>query len=233
MQLPLYTIQGEKKGTVDVPENIFAVKASQELIHQVVVSAQSNLRKPYAHTKDRSEVSGGGRKPWKQKGTGRARHGSIRSPLWVGGGVAFGPTKDRNFHKKINKKMNRKAMFSELSDKVAQNALCVAEALQFEDAKTKNGVMFLQNVIASAPQKEASEKKAKKNFSGSVVIWGTPADDNFSRVFSNIPHVDVRRIENINILDVMNHSYAIFSQSALDSFVKTMQNAKVKSQNDN
>ncbi len=196
MQLPLYTIQGEKKGTVEVPEGIFAVKASPELIHQVVVSAQSNLRKPYAHTKDRSEVSGGGRKPWKQKGTGRARHGSTRSPLWVGGGVAFGPTKDRNFHKKINKKMNRKAIFAELSDKVTKNAICVAEILQFDDAKTKHGAMFLQQVIGSVAPK--SEQKKTKKALGSIVIWGTLADQNFSRVFSNIPHVDARRMENIN-----------------------------------
>lgn len=218
MKLPLYTIQGEKKGTVEVPDGVFGVKASPELIHQVVVSAQSNLRKPYAHTKDRSEVRGGGRKPWKQKGTGRARHGSNRSPIWVGGGVTFGPTNERNFHKKINKKMNRKALFAELSEKAASNALCVAETLQFEEAKTKNGAMFLHQVISSLSPKIQDEKKKKTL--GSVIVWGTVQDANFSRVLSNIPRVDVRRVENMNLLDVMSHTYAIFSQSALDNFVQ-------------
>src|SRR3989304_3678493 len=111
MQIKLYNQSGEVIGDFDLPERIFGVAVNADLVKRAVDTQMSNARQVIAHTKGRGEVRGGGRKPWKQKGTGRARHASIRSPIWKGGGVTFGPTKERNFKKKIRKKMARRALF--------------------------------------------------------------------------------------------------------------------------
>jgi len=125
----VYNQQGEKVGQVDLPAELFGVPLNRDLVHQVVVTQMANSRQVLAHTKDRSEVRGGGAKPWRQKGTGRARHGSIRSPIWVGGGVAFGPTKERVFAKKINKKMKRQALFMVLSSKVKDKEIVLLDKI--------------------------------------------------------------------------------------------------------
>src|SRR3989338_7273411 len=108
MKYQVYNQEGEKVKEMDLNPAVFEVAMNNDLVHQAVVAQAANKRKPLAHTKDKGEVRGGGKKPWKQKGTGRARHGSSRSPLWIGGGVTFGPTNERNFSKKINKKMKKK-----------------------------------------------------------------------------------------------------------------------------
>jgi large subunit ribosomal protein L4 len=120
-----------------LPKEIFDVEINPDLIHQVVVAQTANRRRVIAHTKGRGEVRGGGKKPWRQKGTGRARHGSIRSPLWKGGGVTFGPTKERTFKKEINKKMKRKALFMVLTAKAKNNLLLVLDKIILEQPKTK------------------------------------------------------------------------------------------------
>ena len=118
MKVKVYNQDGKPEGTIDLSESIFNRPWNADLVHQVVTGMQANARSGRAHTKDRGEVRGGGKKPWRQKGTGRARHGSIRSPLWRGGGVTFGPTQDQNFSLKINKKAKRKSILMGLSDKV-------------------------------------------------------------------------------------------------------------------
>src|SRR3989338_4393818 len=123
MEAKVYTQDGKESGKVKLPEDVFNLPWNSDLVHQVVVSMESNARVTVAHTKDRSEVSGGGKKPWKQKGTGRARHGSIRSPLWIGGGVTHGPRNEKNFKKKINKKMKIKALYVVLSEKLRNNEI--------------------------------------------------------------------------------------------------------------
>ena len=129
MKVSVYNQEGKEVGKVLLPKEIFEVKVNPDLVHQVVVCQMANRRQPIAHTKDRGEVRGGGRKPWSQKGTGRARHGSIRSPLWIGGGVTFGPRKEKIFKKKIPKKMRRKALFMVLSGKAKENLLLVLDKL--------------------------------------------------------------------------------------------------------
>src|SRR5680860_164229 len=145
LKIKVYNQVAEPVKDLELSANIFGVDASQELLHQAMVAQMANSSQVLAHTKDRSEVSGGGKKPWKQKGTGRARAGSSRSPIWIGGGVTFGPTKDRNFSKKMNKKMRQKAVMMALSDKVAQSSLVVIDTLKMKEFKTKQFVAMLSS----------------------------------------------------------------------------------------
>ena len=133
-KVTLYNVTGEKSGEVKLSDAVFGIKPKESVVHQVYTALMSNARQPWAHAKDRSEKRGGGRKPWRQKGTGRARHGSIRSPLWTGGGVTFGPLKGRNFKQKINKKTRLLVTRMCLSDKVTDQKLIVIENLP-EDGK--------------------------------------------------------------------------------------------------
>src|SRR3990167_4153940 len=133
----VYNKENKKVGEVTLSDSVFGKKWNESLVHQVLVSQLANKREPLAHTKGRGEVRGGGRKPWRQKGTGRARHGSTRSPIWAGGGVTFGPTKHKNYSKKINKKMRRGAIFSALSRKFKDGELKFIDALELEVPKTK------------------------------------------------------------------------------------------------
>ena len=137
LKIKVYNQAAESTKDLELNAKIFGVKANGGLLHQVAIAQQANARQVLAHTKDRSEVSGGGKKPWKQKGTGRARVGSSRSPIWIGGGITFGPTKNRNFKKKINQKMKQKALFMALSDKLATNSLVILDNLEFTEFKTK------------------------------------------------------------------------------------------------
>src|SRR3989344_4067362 len=125
MKVDLYNQNGEVAGSVNLPKEIFEVKFNADLVHQIAVSQMANKRQVSAHTKIRSEVRGGGKKPWRQKGTGRARHGSIRSPLWRGGGITFGPRNDKVYEKDIPKKMRRKALLMALSQKAKNSQLVV------------------------------------------------------------------------------------------------------------
>lgn len=137
MKVDLYTQSGELKGQIELPKEIFEVKFNADLIHQALVRQHANARENIAHTKTKGDVSGGGRKPYRQKGTGRARQGSSRSPLWKGGGVTFGPRNNRNFEKLMPKKQRRQALFSALSEKARQNAVFCLESFETEKASTK------------------------------------------------------------------------------------------------
>jgi len=127
MKVSVYDQQGKEIGTTLLPKEIFEVPMNLDLLHQIVTSSMANERRVIAHAKNRGEVRGGGKKPWKQKGTGRSRQGSIRSPLWKGGGVTFGPRNNRVFKKKIPKKMRKKALFMVLSEKLRHNLLILLE----------------------------------------------------------------------------------------------------------
>ncbi len=142
IEVPIYNQEGNKEGMVSLPEQLFALPSNDSLVHQVVVSQQSNQRRGTAHTKFRSEVRGGGKKPYRQKGTGRARHGSIRSPLWVGGGVTFGPRNEKSYAKKVNKKMQNLALFTVLSQKVRDNGIAFVDTFSFAKPKTQEAHAF-------------------------------------------------------------------------------------------
>src|SRR3990167_9643132 len=138
MEAKIYDDRGKEAGTLKLSASVFGFPWNAELVRQVFLSERANARKVSAHTKDRSEVSGGGKKPWQQKGTGRARHGSIRSPIWIGGGISHGPRKEKNYSEKINKKARRKGLLTVLSQKLKDGEILFMDNLSIPEAKTKH-----------------------------------------------------------------------------------------------
>lgn len=197
---------GKKKGKMELPVEIFGVRWNSNAIHQVVCSYMSNSRIPIAHAKARSEVHGGGKKPWKQKGTGRARHGSIRSPIWIGGGVTFGPTKERNFKKKINKKMKRFAFLSVISRKLRDNQIMFFDDLIFENPKTKLVSEFFKVVF---PEKRPS-----------ILVVSSEKNKSLSLAARNIPKVCIKSSASINIYDCLSYNTVIFEGDSIKSFIE-------------
>jgi large subunit ribosomal protein L4 len=143
METKVYNQKGKEVGNIALPESIFGLPWNADLVHQTVVAMQANARTPVAHTKTRGEVRGGGKKPWKQKGTGRARHGSTRSPIWIGGGITHGPRNDKDYSQKVNKKMKVKALYTVLSEKVRKGEVLFVEDISTEEIKTKKAVEIM------------------------------------------------------------------------------------------
>lgn len=198
MKTDLYNKEGKKSGSVELSDVVFGVKSKMALIHQVYVAILANAREPWAHSKDRGDVRGGGKKPWKQKGTGRARHGSIRSPIWRGGGVTFGPLKIRNYKQKINKKMNQAAVRMCLSDKAIENKLVILEDLP-KKGKTREAVELRK--LLPGTQK--------------TTLWLTAVkDDMLKRALSNVQKSDVKLAMEVNVVDLLHHQYVIASVDA-------------------
>ena len=190
MESPMYTAEGKEKGNIQLPESVFNVPWNGPLMHQVVTSMQDNARTPVAHVKTRGEVRGGGKKPWRQKGTGRARAGSSRSPLWRGGGVTFGPTKDRNFSKKMNVKMKRKAICMVLSDKVHHNEFLILDSIDFKNGKTKPAVAVLKTLEKNVLQPDAKAAR-------SMLIITDSKNELAQRALRNVVAVSFIPIQNI------------------------------------
>jgi len=211
MLIETYNQKGERVGETRVPSEIFGVEINPDLVHQVVVSQMANLRQSIAHTKDRKEVSGGGRKPWRQKGTGRARAGSIRSPLWRGGGVTFGPRKEKVFKKKIPQKMKRKAIFMVLSGKLKNNLLILLDDLKIERSKTKLMGEALNNL----------KKKVKHFKEGSVLVALPKVDKNIVLAARNLPKTETILAKDLNVLDLLSFKYLILTKEAIKQIKET------------
>lgn len=205
LKIKVYNQSAEAVKDLELADKIFGVEANNELLHQAVVAQMANARQVLAHTKDRSEVRGGGKKPWKQKGTGRARSGSSRSPIWIGGGVTFGPTKDRNFKKKINQKMKQKALFMAFSDKLATNSLVILDNLEFKEYKTRKFNEMLT----------ALEKKVLNNERRDILVVNEAKDQMAKYSGRNLEGVKMINLENINLIDLLNHKNLLLSESAL------------------
>lgn len=201
MNVKVYNQEGKEISELKLNEAIFGLSPNADLLHQAVRIAFANKRQVLASTKDRNEVSGGGRKPWKQKGTGRARHGSIRSPLWKGGGVSFGPTSERNFKLKISKKMARKAFLTALSSKAKDNEILILEDLKLSAPKTKE----MANVMKNFPQIKTG-----------LLILAGKKDESLKRAGRNLPNMSVTNMDNLNILDVLKYQYLIFSKDSFE-----------------
>lgn len=176
MKIDLYTQAGEKNGTLDLPKEMFEIPFNRDLVHQALIRQSANERVNLAHTKTRAEVRGGGRKPYKQKGTGNARQGSIRSPQWRKGGVVFGPRNDRNFSKDMPKKQRRLALFSALSEKARSNELLGLEEYKADAPKTKDFVALIKklpikrNVLVVLSEKNAVIEKSAANLKNVKII---------------------------------------------------------------
>ena len=170
-KIDVYDIEGKKVKTIELKEEVFGIEPNEEVVHSVLVNYLANQRQGTQSTKTRAEVSGGGRKPWRQKGTGRARQGSIRAPHWVGGGVALGP-KPRSYNYTVNKKEKRLAIKSMLSSKVLENQLVVIDELPFKDIKTKQMVSALEKnkvegkTLIMLPEKNEAVQKSARNIEG-------------------------------------------------------------------
>jgi len=203
MKTDIYNKEAKKAGDIEL-SSVFEAEFNNDLVHQVVVSMLSNKRQNTAHTKDRSEVRGGGKKPWKQKGTGRARHGSRRSPIWVGGGITFGPRNERNFKKKINKKMKNNAFFQVLAQKFRDGEVLFIDSLNFEEAKTKLAKDFLTNVSKLEGFDKILTKK--KN---SAIIANTELNQNNIKAFSNFSNIKTEEFRKLSVLDLLNNKYLI------------------------
>ena len=216
MNVNLYNQGGEVIGEVNLPERIFDLKLNPDLVHQVLTSQLANARQVIAHTKGRGEVRGGGRKPWRQKGTGRARHASIRSPIWRGGGVTFGPTKERNFKKKINKTMKRRALFMVLSSKVRDGEFLMLDDLRFENMKTKAAAGFFKNISANLAGCRQGKKK-----SDSILLVTPRANRGIVRAVGNLPFAGVQPADSLNIGEVLGNKYLIMLKDAVAVIEKT------------
>ncbi len=213
-KLDVYNQNGEIVSTTLLPKEIFDVKINPDLVHQVMVSQMANRRRILAHTKTRAEVRGGGRKPWRQKGTGRARVGSIRSPLWRGGGVTFGPRKEKVFKKEIPKKMRRKALFMVLSGKVKNNLLILLDKLKIEHAKTELLAQLIENW-----------KLKIENFKGGSLLIALPEyDKDIILAARNLPNVETIQAKDLNVLDLLSFKYLIMPKEAIkvikETFIK-------------
>ena len=199
-KVTVFKQDGTQAGDVELNEAVFGIEPNTHVLHEAVLMQRASLRQGTHAVKNRSEVRGGGRKPWRQKGTGRARQGSIRSPQWVGGGVVFGPTKERNYSYKLPKKVRRLALRSALSSKVKEEDLFVLEDISLDAPKTKEIVNLLDAL-------KAGEK---------ALIVTTDRNDNVIRSANNLKSVKVLTVEEVNVLDLLTHDKLVITKDAAE-----------------
>ncbi len=201
----VYNMMGKEVGELTLEPKIFGVKVKPTLVQQAIRTQLANSRLVLAHTKTRAEVRGGGKKPWRQKGTGRARHGSIRSPIWKGGGVTFGPRKNRNFSLGMNKKAKRLALFMALADKAINKKLVVLDKLELSAIKTKS---FL-NVISKLPLK------------GTILVILPKTDHKIIKSVRNLPYAKSISADSLNVYEVVAHEFILCPQDSLKVISQT------------
>lgn len=201
----LYNQEGQIIGSVELPESVFSVSYNADLVYQVVRAKSANQRTVVAHSKGRSEVRGGGKKPWRQKGTGRARHGSIRSPIWIGGGVAHGPNKGRNYSIGFTKNMDRQAVKVVLSQKAKENELRILDSLNLAEAKTKPAAKILENFFP----------RRSKIKNPSVLILNPEKNRKLVMAFRNIPKAKIISADSVGIMDLVNYKYIMMPQNTI------------------
>lgn len=200
----IYSQKGTKAGTIALPEKVFGLKWNADLVHEVVTGMMANKRAGTAHTKDRSEVSGGGKKPWKQKGTGQARHGSTRSPIWVGGGMTHGPRNEKDYSKKINKKMRVKALFTILSDKYAKGATLFVDSIALGAIKTKDA----NAILATLGTIPTFEKINSTKRTGTLMVLSA-LDETLTKSFANLPGVTLITASELNPMILMTFRHVV------------------------
>jgi len=204
MEAKIYNQKGTEAGTISLPAKVFAAKWRADLVHQVVESMRSNKRSGTADTKDRGEVRGGGKKPWKQKGTGRARHGSSRSPIWVGGGVTHGPLAEKNYKRKVSKKMRAQALFSVLSKKLKDNEILFVDSLTLASIKTKDAAEVMKTLAKVSGFKPLANSKKPRVL---TALFGRA--EKAEKSFRNLPQLEIVFLKNLNPMDVLNYQYLL------------------------
>ena len=234
IEAKVYNQTGTAVGSHQLNPAVFEVKVNPPVVQQAVVAQQANARPVLASTKGRGEVSGGGRKPWRQKGTGRARHGSIRSPLWRGGGVTFGPSAARNFSLKINKKVRRKALLMTLSGKAADGRIVLLDELKLPAIKSKAVVTMLESLplwpkkakgakTAAAKKKTVGEKDkpAAKSRRPRVLVVMPASDQVVVKSARNVVGISVMNATDLNVLAVLQHQYLLMPLASLEKIERT------------
>lgn len=207
LETSVYSQEGKEVSKITLPENIFGVAWNANLVHEVVVSMQSNARAGTAHAKDRSEVRGGGKKPWKQKGTGRARHGSSRSPIWAGGGVAHGPRNDKDYSRTINKNVRAKALACVLSQKFADGEIVFIDELNFAEAKTNDA----KKLLATLGKIEGKETLASKKANAALILL-SGRDEQTELSFRNFGNIEVAQAKDINPVALLTYKYVVVAK---------------------
>lgn len=200
----VYAADGSVVREITLPKEVFGLPNNEALLHQVVVAQEANMRAPIAHTKGRGEVRGGGKKPWKQKGTGRARHGSIRSPIWRGGGTTFGPTSNRDFSQKVNKKMRAKALSIALSGKFRDGQVVFVDQLSFSEPKTKDAAALFAALAQGSGIEELKTRRKNR-----ALIALPSADAAVKKSFRNMSNVEVIESRNLSALPLLNYRYVL------------------------
>lgn len=218
----IFNAQGKKSGSLQLPSNIFGVAWNESLMHQVVTSMQDNARTPVAHTKGRGDVRGGGRKPWKQKGTGRARHSSIRSPIWRGGGVTHGPNKNEVFARTIPKKMRAKALFMALSKKLQDGEIAFVNSFEIEKPSTASAKKALVALSKSGFEKLSAKKK------NAALVAFADAKEASVKSFRNLGNVRYSAVRDLNPVAVLKHSVLVLEnpEAAVAILAHRAQNSK-------
>lgn len=219
MNAKVYSSDGKEKSSISLPESVFGVAWNPDLVHEVVVSMQSNARSGNAHTKDRSEVRGGGRKPWRQKGTGRARHGSRRSPIWTGGGVTFGPRNEKDFSKKINKKVRAKAFASVLSKKLADSEVLFVDSIAIPEPKTSAA----KEIISAVAKGTGCEELATKRKNAALIVLND-RDEATEKSFRNFGNMEMVQAKDISSVDLLTYKYVVVvnPEASVEAFEKRM-----------
>jgi len=204
MDTKIFSQDGKESGKLTLPLSVFGVAWNADLMHEVVVSLQSNARASTANTKGRGEVRGGGKKPWKQKGTGRARHGSSRSPIWAGGGVAHGPTSEKDYSKKINKNVRAKALAITLSKKLADGEMIFVDSLALTTAKAADAKGIVKALALGASQPSLATKRTN-----AALIVLSKRDENVELSFRNFGNYEVAQAKDINPIDLLTYKYVV------------------------
>lgn len=203
MEAKIYNKEGKEAGKITLPESIFGLPWNADLVHQAVIAMQANARHGNAHTKTRGEVRGGGRKPWKQKGTGRARHGSTRSPIWVGGGVAHGPRNTKEYGRKLNRKMAGRALLVALSRKMRDGEVIFVDSIEMPAPSAKGAKAFL-SAFAEAGFSMTKRKNA-------ALLALPVAHKPTMKSFGNFSNIDAEEVRNLNPVSVLSAKYLIIA----------------------
>ncbi len=206
MKVEVKNLEGKSVGEIDLKEDVFGLKVNDELVHQVYVAQYANRRSVVAHTKTRGEVRGSGRKPWRQKGTGRARTGDVQNPIWRKGGIVFGPRSDRNYKKKVNKKMGRLAVKMVLSGKLAEKKLIIVDSFAFPEIKTKLAQQFVDSLGLK---------------SGVLMVFGEK-EMKYSLATRNLMGVRNVAIQNLSVFEMLNAKFMIISKDEILSLEKKL-----------